>query len=134
MTGRSSALRRAFSAFSRRRRLASARKRATAGVGRIVRLEDRQHAVADQFQHIAARLVDRRDDRIGIVVEEGDDLVRRGGVGDGRVAAQIGEPQHGVDAIGHAARDAAAEHALARIVPEIDLDQGSGDARRATRI
>ena len=73
------------------------RRARTAGVRRIIGPEDRQHAVADQLQHFAARFVDRGDDRIGVVVEQRDDLVGRGGVGDPGVAVQVGEPEHRAD-------------------------------------
>ncbi len=100
---------------------------ATTGVSGIVRLEDRQYAVTDQLQHVAAGLVDRRDDRIRVVVEQRDDLIGRRRIGDGGVVAQVREPQDRADAIGNAARDTSAENALSGIVAEIDLHQRSGD-------
>ena len=45
-------------------------------------------------------------------------------------AAQVGEPQHRLDAVGDAALDAAAQHALAGVVAEIDVDQRAGDLRQ----
>jgi hypothetical protein len=61
------------------------------------RREHREHGVADQLEHVAAGLVHRRDHRLGVVVEQRDDLLRRGAVGDRGVAAQVGEPQRRVD-------------------------------------
>ncbi len=52
------------------------------------------------------------------------------GVGDPREAAQIAEPQHRVDAIGDAAHDPPAEHALAGIAAEIGFHQGAGHPRQ----
>ena len=103
------------------------RERAAAGVGQIVAAEQSQRAVADQLQHVASCLVDGGDDRLGIVVQQRDDLGRLGGVGDGGEAAQIGEPQRRLDAVGDAALDASLQDALAGIAAEIDLDQGVGD-------
>ena len=45
-----------------------------------------------------------------------------------RVAAQVGEPQHGVDPVGDAALDAPGQHPAPGIAAEIGLDQGAGDA------
>ena len=42
-------------------------------------------------------------------------------------AAQIGKPQHGLDALGHAPRDAPAQHLLGSVAPEIDPAQRAGD-------
>ena len=50
-----------------------------------------------------------------------------GAVADPRVAAQVGEPQHGADPLGDAAHDAAAQHPAAGVAAEIGLDQGCGD-------
>src|SRR5258707_11688218 len=46
------------------------RASATAFLGR----EDRKHAIADQLQDVAGMLVDRRDDGLGVVVEQRNDL------------------------------------------------------------
>src|SRR5580704_16064032 len=64
-------------------------ERALAGLGWIVGAEQRQRAIADQFQHVAAGLVDRRDGRLGVVVEQRNELARWSAVGDGGVAAQV---------------------------------------------
>ena len=66
--------------------------------------------------------VDRRDDRVGIVVEQRNDLFRRG-VGDPGEAAQIAEPDNGIDVLGNAAHDASAEHAPAGVAAEIGFHQ-----------
>ena len=109
-------------------------ERGGAGAAPLLGREDREHAVADQLQHVAGVLVDRRDDSVGVVVEQRDDLLRRRGVGNAGVVAQIAEPQHGLDPVRHAARDAAAQNPPAGVAAEIGLDQGLGDAARGTRI
>src|SRR5215472_6569574 len=96
----------------------------------IVGPKDRQHSVADEFQHFPAGDANGVDDRRGIVVEQRDDLVGRRRVGDLRVTTQVRVPDDRVDALGDAARDAAAKHALARIAAEIHLDERSCDARQ----
>jgi len=58
-----------------------------------------------------------RDDRVGIMVEERDDFFRARRVADAGVAAEIAEPQYGLDPLGHAAPDAALEDAAAGIAP-----------------
>ena len=73
--------------------------------------------------------VHRGDDRIGIVVEQRDDLLGRRRVGDPREALQVAEPQHGADLLGDAALDVAAQHAMPGVAPEVGLDQRLGDAR-----
>ena len=90
--------------------------------------EDRQRAVADQFQHIAAGLLDRQDNGFGIVVEQRNEMVRVDGFRQARVAGHVGEPKHGVDLVDLSAGNAAAQHALSGIAPEIGFDQGLGDA------
>src|SRR5256885_1307442 len=80
---------------------------------RIVSLEDGERAIADKLQHVAASFVNGRDHRLGVVVEERNDLVRGRVVGYAREAAKIGEPQDRVDAVGNASRDATAQDALA---------------------
>ena len=74
--------------------------------------EHRQHAVADQLQHLAAGVMDGVDRGLRVVIEERDDLVRRDALADRGRTAQVGEPQHGVDALGDAARDPSAQHLL----------------------
>jgi hypothetical protein len=45
--------------------------------GAILGGKDREHAVADQLQNVARMVVDSRDDRVGIVVEERNDRFGR---------------------------------------------------------
>ncbi len=49
------------------------------------------------------------------------------GVARRREAADVGVPEHGVDALDRAALDGAGVHALAGLLAEIGLQQGRGD-------
>ena len=100
--------------------------------------EHRQHAVANQLEHVAAGVMDGIDGGLGVIVEKRNDLVGSDGFADRGRAAQVGKPQHGADALGDAARDAAAQHLLGRVTPEIDpaerardLDLGCGFDRQS---
>ena len=64
-------MRRALSARMPRRASTAACSALVAGIRRISRREDRQHAVADELQHLAAMLLDRRRHDVEIVVEPG---------------------------------------------------------------
>src|SRR3954447_9098211 len=57
-------------------------KRRPAGLAGLAGREDRERAVADELQDVTAGLVHGGDDRLRIVVEEGDDLAGRRGLGD----------------------------------------------------
>ena len=87
-------------------------QRRAPGIRHVLAGEHREHAVADQLQHVAAGIVDRVDHGLRIVVEERDDLVGADALADPGRAAQIGIPEHGIDALGDAARDAPAQHLL----------------------
>ena len=89
--------------------------------------EDRQNAITDEFQHIASRFVDGGNHGACVVVQERDDLVGRGSIGDGCVAPQIREPEHCVDAIRNTTGDAPVKNPLARIPAQVGLDQRRGD-------
>ena len=89
--------------------------------------EDREHAIADQLQHVAAGLMDRVDRGLGIIVEKGNDLVRADAFRNLGRAAQIGEPQHRIDALGDAAGDAPAQHLLGGVAAEIDAPERARD-------
>src|SRR4051812_36136008 len=85
-------------------------------------------AFADQLESLASGIVDGRDHRLSIVVEERNDLFRSCRVGDAREVTKIAEPDDGPDAVGHAPGDAAFQNALAGIPAEVGLDQGCRDA------
>ena len=96
--------------------------RAMSGAG-----EHRQHAVADQFEHVAAGIMDGVDRGLRIIVEKRNDLVGRDAFADRGRAAQIGKPQHRIDALGDAARYPPAQHLLGSVAPEIDPAQRPRD-------
>ncbi|HEX6111343.1 MAG TPA: hypothetical protein VFZ10_03485 [Geminicoccaceae bacterium] len=121
VTGRPSRARRALSAATSLRAAVAALSVA-AQARAIGSGEDGEDAVADQLENVAALRMDRRDDDVGIVVEQRNHLLGRG-IGDAREAAQVAEPDHGVDALGDAADDAAAEHAPSGVTAEIGLHQ-----------
>ncbi len=98
-----------------------------AGAFPILGRENCERAVAHELENVATLFMKRRDNDIGIVVEQGNDMLRRR-IGDSREAAQIAEPKHGIDAVGHAAHDPTAQHAAPGITPEVGLHQRSGHA------
>ena len=97
------------------------------GRGHVVAGEHRQHAIADQLEHVAAGLMDGVDRGLRIVVEKRNDLAGADGFADRGRAAQIGKPQHRLDALGDAPRDSPTHHLLGGVAPEIDPAERSGD-------
>ena len=77
--------------------------------------------------------MDRRDDHVGTVVEQRNHLLGCG-IGDAREAPEVAEPDDGVDALGDAAYDAAAEHAPSGVTAEIGLHQCPSHARERGRL
>ena len=98
-------------------------ERAPASFFAVIRREDSERAVADQLQHITAMSVHGRDHHLGVVVEQRNDLLRRGIVRDLGVAVQIAVPQHRADLLGDAAHDPAAHDPPSRIATEVRLRQ-----------
>ena len=109
-------------------------QRRPAGRRHVLAGEDREHAVADQFQHVAAGIVNGMDGGLGIIVEERNDLVGRHRLADRRRSAQVRKPQHRIDPVGDAAGDAPTHHLLGGIAAEIDPADGSGDPRHRRRL
>ena len=68
--------------------------------------KDRQHAVADEFQHFAAEGVDRAGDAVEPGVERRDDRRGRIALGQRGEAAQIGIEQRGLDGLADVAPQA----------------------------
>ena len=95
----------------------------------IVGSKDRQNAVADELKHLAASGAHGLDHGRGVIVEQRNDLVGRRRVGNLRVTAQVRVPDDRADPVGDTARDAAAQHTIARVVTEIHLNQCPRDAR-----
>ena len=89
--------------------------------------EHRQHAVADQFQHFAAGVMDGVDRGLRIIIEERDDLAGLHPLADRGRGAQVGEPQHRLDLLGDAARHLSTQHLFGRLAPEIDPPQRPRD-------
>ena len=106
--------------------LRCSRERGEAGFLAVLGSEDGEGAVADQLQYIAAMPVHGRDDDFGIVIEQRNDLLRRGIVGNMRVAVQIAVPQHRADLLGDPAHDPAAHHPPAGIAAEISFGERPG--------
>ena len=96
--------------------------------------EHRQHAVADQFQHLAAGVMNGVDGSLRVIVEERDDLVGFDAFADRGRAAQVGKPQHCLDPLGDAARDFSAQHLFGGVAPEIDPAQGARDIHLRRRL
>ena len=74
-----------------------------------------------------------RDDYLGVVVEQRNDLLRRGIVGDLGVAVQIAVPQHRADLLGDAAHNPPAHDPPSRIATEICLRKRSRDTGERCR-
>ena len=108
---------------------------ALADLPRVVGLgerEDRQQAVADEFQHLAAAVEDRRHLAVEIAVEQIDQLLRRQPFGQRREAAHVRQPDHGADFLDEAAPDFAGQDALAGLMADIGVEQiGGGPPQRA---
>ena len=73
------------------------------------------------------------DDDLGIVVEEGNELVALDTLRQLGVALHVREPDDGVDALGRAARHLPLQHPPAGIAPEIGFDKRFGDAGKRRR-
>ncbi len=102
-------------------------QRGAFGGRQVLLREHRQHAVADQLQHLAPGIVDGVDRGLRIIVEEWNDLAGLETLADRGRAAQIGKPQHRVDTFGDAARDFSAQHLLGGVAAEIDPAERPGD-------
>ena len=96
--------------------------------------EDREHAVADEFQHLAAALGDRRRHRVEIIVEQRDELARRQPVRQRREAAQIGRHQRRAHRLALAPLDLAVEDVLADGAAEIGVEHVAGQAPQRLRL
>ena len=71
-----------------------------------------------------------RDNCVGVVVEQGNNISRTRRVADPGVAAEVAEPQDRFDPLGDAPRNAALQNSPAGIAAEVGLDQRSGNARQ----
>ena len=117
----------------------TARERGVAGGGRrpLADRKDRQHAVADEFQHFAAEGVNGACDAVEPGVERGDHRLRRHRLRQLGEAAQIAIEQDRADGLAGLAPQSPGQH-LRRTAPaEIGLEQrrkgrarGKGGERR----
>ena len=85
--------------------------------------QHRQHAVAHEFQDLAAGAGDGAAHDAEIVVEQADDRVARQAVGGAGEAAQVAVPDHRLDGLAVAALDLARQDALAGGAPDIGVEQ-----------
>ena len=100
--------------------------------------EDRQHAVADEFQHLAAEGVDRAGDAVEPGIERRDDRRRGIALGQRREAAQIGIEQRRLDGLADIAPQRTRQHPRRAAPAEIGLEsrrqrgarRESGERRR----
>ena len=88
-------------------------ERGVAGVARRPARDrkDRQHAVAHEFEHFAAKGVHGAGDAVEPGVERGDDLGGRTALGQRREAAQVGEQQRRLDRLANSAPQRTGQHA-----------------------
>ena len=85
--------------------------------------EDRQHAVADELQHLAAEGVHRAGDAVEPGVEHGDHRRRLGRLGEHGEVAQIGAEQRGADRLPGASAQCAGLDSRGAAAAEIGLEQ-----------
>ena len=90
--------------------------------------EDRQHGVADALEDLAAPGHDRFGHAVEIVVEQGDHLGQRPGLGQRGEAAQVAVPDDRMDDLAVAALDRAVEDALAGVGPDVGAEQVTSGA------
>ncbi len=103
-------------------------ERPAAGVGRLGRdRKDREHAVAHELQHLAARGLERRHQGVEVAVQERDHPVSGQAVAQSGEAAQVGEQDHRVDALDVAAADPPLEDAPPRAVADVGAQQRARD-------
>ena len=99
-------------------------QRRVAGVGRRAgHREDRQHAVADELQHLAAEGMHRPGDPVEPGVEGGDHRRGRRRLGERGEAAQIGIEQRGADGLAGAAAQRAGLDPRGAAPAEIGFEQ-----------
>jgi hypothetical protein len=93
--------------------------------------EHRQHAVAHEFQDLAAGLGHRTTHDVEIIVEQRGDGVARQGVRRAREAAQVAVPDDRLDRLSAAALDLTGQDALSGGATDIGIEEvGRGVADR----
>ncbi len=96
--------------------------------------EDREHAVADELQHLAAIVADSLHQPLEIGIQDADHLGAGEAVGEAGVVAHVGDPDDGVDHLARAAPDLAGEHAPAAPLAEIGGEHVLRDAAEREEI
>ena len=110
-----------------RERAAGRRQRPHAGIRpALLDREDREHGVADEFEHLPAPLRHRARRRVEEGVERIEIEPARQPFGHGGGAAQVGEPDRRLDLLPVAAPDRAFQHPPPRAPAEIGVEQGAG--------
>jgi hypothetical protein len=106
-------------------------QRRLAGLGRRAGDRDeRQHAIADELQHLAAEGVHRSGDAVEPRIEGVNHRRELGRLGQGGEVAQIGTEQRGADGFPGAAAQRAGLHPGGTAPAEIGLEQrGQGRQR-----
>ncbi len=89
--------------------------------------EDREHGVADEFQHLSAPLTQRRRERLEYVVQQRHHDRARNGIADAGETSYVGVPDHGAQALDRAARDRARVDARAGVLTEIGSEKSRCD-------
>src|SRR5262245_13365580 len=94
----------------------------SAGTWAVIGRKDCQRAIADKLEDVAAVLVNGGNNDIGVVVQQGDDLLGSR-VGNPCEAAQVTEPDDRINPVGDAAHDPATQHTLPGVAAEVGLHQ-----------
>ena len=95
--------------------------------GCVLEGKDREHTVAEEFEHLSAARAQRSGQRLEYLVEQFDDYRARRRVGDGRKGADIGIPQHRTDAFDRAALDRSGMNSPAGVGAQISGEEARGD-------
>ena len=96
--------------------------------------ENREHAIAHEFQRFAFARSDGGDDCLEIIVEQLDHLRGRQPVGQGRETAHVGHHDHGPQLLPLRPLDLPGEHAPPSLRPEIGVEQVLGDPPERARL
>ena len=92
----------------------------------LVDRKDREHAVAEEFQHIPAVRLHRLGDTLEVAIQELDHLLRGQVVGERRRAPQVRGHDHRPDALATTTADLAGENPRAGLAAEVGVAAGRG--------
>src|SRR5215813_1831048 len=93
----------------------------------VVKRKDREHAVADELEHLPAARSQRCGQRLENLVEQRNNFGAWYAIGDRREAADVGIPQHRAYPFYGAALNRAGVHAPSHIFAEIGGEQASSN-------